>query len=164
MLTFLLIAIHGSFKRKSIVEDLDKIPKENDVNTCIADQRKIIILSTLRTSYLYVAFGLIEIGLYFVIKGLTSREIGELLFFGFAFVFFRPLIEITRFYVLKKKQGYPKLTMSYIISNNQIMVKGQDVDKIINFKDIVLTEIFDDLIYVKTQIEPENLIFKIRDK
>lgn len=164
VLTLVLIAMLGAFKRKSTIKDLEKIPKEKEVYISNSEQWRILIYSTLKASYLYMTFGLFEIGLFFAIRSLASREVGELLFFGFWFLFFSPLIQIARFHILKSKQGYPKFSMNYVISNDQIVIKTDGADKIIDFGDVELTEIYNDMIYVKTKIAPENLIFRISNK
>jgi hypothetical protein len=54
--------------------------------------------------------------------------------------------------------------MNYFISNDQIVIKTNGANKIIDFGDVELTEIYKDMLYVKTKIEPENLIFKISNE
>jgi hypothetical protein len=120
ILVILLIGFQGALKQDLKFENLENLPRENRFDISNHDQWRIYIYSILKRSKLYMVFGLFEIGLFFIVKSMTDREISELIFFGVAFFLFTGFAEIAAFPILRKNQGFPKFNMDYKIINDCI--------------------------------------------
>jgi len=162
ILIFLLIRFQKGLKQDIKFENLKKLPQENRFQISNHDQWRIYIYAVLKKYMYYMIFGLIEIGLFFIVRGYNDKEIWELLYFGGAF-FLTGLPEIFTFSILRKKQGFPRIEMDYKIINDKIEIVNKNSNISIKFIEIESTVKYDNMILVKTKREPRYLIFKLND-
>jgi hypothetical protein len=158
ILAFITLAIQNAFKNKPYKE-LKEMTRNRATNLTIRNMRITIVRFVIKRHNFIITLGLYELVFFLVLKHIYLKTLIELLFLGIAFLF-APILEYSRVFILKRKQGYPKLNMNYIIKENKITLFSEDEVIVVNFMDLENIIPIRNLIFLKTKIVPGYLILK----